>query len=503
MRFYFTFFLLFLGCGFLSGQDSLKVKLEKEWSPGMHYNSFMLANPAIRSSYELPCYSELSAGYNLSDGKAVIQQEGTRDKRAALSVWTSQIVGQGKRIWGNVTYRNGQKDGVRWNESSDYALVYPYVMADTVGQRNLQYEKYAFSGGYSQLTGRIGYGLQMDYSASRAYRTIDPRPDNTVSDLFFRLGLTYALNSKYTLGLGGFWRKYKQDNSIKFRSATGIPKVYHASGLGTDMYLFSGKAKAYNTLYDGSGYEVNIQLFPIHNKGWGIYAAYSNFSYDKELNDLLYLPVSSVEHNGYKLLVTYQKGDDRHWKGMRLALDHQKRKGKENRFYVPQTDIYEKIATADLYAHALYSGMVSFSYGITGRTSWVFTPFASITRSEEQYKEPVREISYTNLTYGLQAKALLKRKRVWIDPEMKVFFRTNTNKKWLMTDLSKDRYVYDVYEDNYRYYTKNAIALHASVRGDYFLSAKYALFIKVAEEYTVYSKAFHRFNLSIACGLVF
>lgn len=503
MRYYFTICLLLSALQTTFGQDSLKVQLEKGWSPRVRYNNFMLVNPAIRSWYDMPYYTELVAEFDLSDGKATIQQEGTHNKRSMLSVQTSQKMGREKRIWGNVAYVNGKKDGVRWNESADYATVYPYVIADTVGRSNLQHEKYLFSGGYAQLNGRIGYGIQIDYSALKEYRSIDPRPNNTVSNLYLKGGLTYALNESYTVGVGGFWQKYKQDNIIQFRSQIGIPMVYHASGLGSDMYLFSGKAQAYTTLYDGSGYDINIQLFPTRNNGWGVNAEYSNFSYKKELNNLLYLPVSSLKSSNYKLMMTYQRGNSRSWKGVKLELDYQKRNGIENIFYVPQTDIYEEISTVEMYAHDLYSGIISFSYGITGRSSWVFTPFIGINDSKETYKEPSRKMSFTNLRYGLQAHALLKQKRVLIRPEIRLLLNNNLNKEWLMTDLPKASYVYGVYKDNYTYLTENSFSLKANVRSDYMFGSKYALFLKIEGEYASYTQALHYSNFSIACGFVF
>lgn len=51
-------------------------------------------------------------------------------------------------LWGNAAYRNGTTRNVRFCETTDYPLLYPYLMADTVGG-NTHGEYYHFMGGFS------------------------------------------------------------------------------------------------------------------------------------------------------------------------------------------------------------------------------------------------------------------------------------------------------------------------------------------------------------------
>ena len=48
-------------------------------------------------------------------------------------------------LWGNALYRNGRVKNLKWNETSDWELLYPYLLADSVGG-DLSKEIYSFTG---------------------------------------------------------------------------------------------------------------------------------------------------------------------------------------------------------------------------------------------------------------------------------------------------------------------------------------------------------------------
>ena len=53
-----------------------------------------------------------------------------------------------RTLWGNASYKNQELRKVRWNESVDSDLLYPYFTADAVGG-DLHSEQYAFMGGFA------------------------------------------------------------------------------------------------------------------------------------------------------------------------------------------------------------------------------------------------------------------------------------------------------------------------------------------------------------------
>ena len=118
----------------------------------------------------------------------------------------------------------GNRRNVRWNSTADYLLLYPYIVADSVGG-DLTTEEYAFGGGYARRIGRFDIALRGDYRAAQEYRQVDPRPHNVVSDFTVRLGAGMELGrSVLILDLRG--RLYKQNSRISFFNETNTCLLY-------------------------------------------------------------------------------------------------------------------------------------------------------------------------------------------------------------------------------------------------------------------------------------
>ncbi len=331
-----------------------------------------------------PEYTELKTMLIRSDQDAVLAQEGFLKNQFSIQAETVQKLGN-KLLWGNVDYKNGKKDHVQWNESADYLIVYPYIMSDTVGGNNLHQEEYSFSGGYAQ-SGLINWGLQIDYRALKQYRAKDPRPDNTVSDLFLHGGISYQIGSAYALGGDILLRKYKQKNSINFRSDIGIPTIYHSTGLGTDMYLFAGKQVGYTIQYTGDVYGAAIQLLPSTRQGLILDMGYQYFHLEKQVSNLLYLPISEIGEKKYSFNASYKKQNaNKHW-NVNVLLQKRERNGTEHRFSIPQSNIYEKISSAEIYSHEVNQAELSFLYGMDKKRqlSWSFVSLLGIEQSTEK-----------------------------------------------------------------------------------------------------------------------
>ncbi len=61
-------------------------------------------------------------------------------------------------VFAGADYTNGTQRNVRWNSTSDYRLLYPYILADSIGG-DLKQEQYHFYGGYTRMDGRFNYGI--------------------------------------------------------------------------------------------------------------------------------------------------------------------------------------------------------------------------------------------------------------------------------------------------------------------------------------------------------
>ena len=106
-------------------------------------------NPALNYYRYSDSYSSLSiSGDWDNESRALNAQEG--DGWGGFKVAADSYVrmSDASRIWGNAYYHNGERKNVQWNESADYELIYPYVMADTIGG-DIKSETYFFEGGYA------------------------------------------------------------------------------------------------------------------------------------------------------------------------------------------------------------------------------------------------------------------------------------------------------------------------------------------------------------------
>ena len=209
-------------------------------------------------------------------------------------------------VWADARYVRGNRRNVRWNSTADYLLLYPYVVADSVGG-DLTTEEYAFGGGYARRIGRFDIALRGDYRAAQEYRQVDPRPHNVVSDFTFRLGAGMELGrSVLILDLRG--RLYKQNSRISFFNETNTVRELFMAGLGSILQRYSGKSGSTLTAYTGRGYAVAAQLMPHRPEGWYARAEYSRFTTDRNYRPNNSIPVSTLRTQRGEAHVAYRAG---------------------------------------------------------------------------------------------------------------------------------------------------------------------------------------------------
>ena len=209
-------------------------------------------------------------------------------------------------VWADARYVRGNRRNVRWNSTADYLLLYPYIVADSVGG-DLTTEEYAFGGGYARRIGRFDIALRGDYRAAQEYRQVDPRPHNVVSDFTVRLGAGMELGrSVLILDLRG--RLYKQNSRISFFNETNTVRELFMAGLGSILQRYSGKSGSTLTAYTGRGYAVAAQLMPHRPEGWYARAEYSRFTTDRNYRPNNSIPVSTLRTQRGEAHVAYRAG---------------------------------------------------------------------------------------------------------------------------------------------------------------------------------------------------
>ena len=133
----------------LAAADTLTVeqKLVSEYSRMTVFRNQVWQNAAFRFDQRPFTLTVISVkGLYDQRGNAALAQEGNGKKDFSAEVNSFLVLNQSSRLFGQASYRNGRRKNVVWNENSDYSMLYPYVVGDSIGGF-MKEEEYKFSGG--------------------------------------------------------------------------------------------------------------------------------------------------------------------------------------------------------------------------------------------------------------------------------------------------------------------------------------------------------------------
>jgi len=501
-NFRFIFILLLSVSCCVFAQDSISVtdKLQNNLSPVTTFSSVSEYNPGAKVYTLLTGLSDLNIGYEKQTGKAGLLEAGTAFDNYAFSAESYAKTGK-HHIWGKASYMNKRTDNIRWNESSDYYTIYPYVLADSVGGNNLNGEKYSFMGGYAQKLDNISWGVQLGYWALMEYRKIDPRPKNNTSNLVFSAGLNYKLTVKYAVGGGFMLRKYKQRNDLSFNNVLGRPSFHHMTGFGTDAYWFSNEFTG--CLFDGKGYGGNLQLLPTDGKGLSVTLAYENFSFEKMIDNNQNPVISSIDEDKFTLNTSYQKQIEKHSVGIKLEASYTNRQGTEEKF-TKDGQMLVNISSEKQYKNELTAIDLTFIYQQNGvNTFWYVMPYISYSTQEESHKASERKMKISHIDFGLRPgiSKLIKKHLLHIDANLG--YTKNLDSSIDLNGLSTGRSITQTLLTNYDYLSSNGLIVGLSARFDYALPQKnMTIYLKAMWDYKKYDKVNSNL-LGINLGVVF
>ena len=367
----------------------------------------VFANPAMmRFRYSTSLTAVTGRYSHRSETEALDLQQGNKTNHGAFDART-YILYKESALWGAASYANGQTAGVRYNETSDADLLYPYVLADTT-RGTMKQERYAFSGGYAGFNGRIGWGVTLGYEAGLDYRNVDPRPRNVTGRLTAALGLSAKVLKGHALGASAHFQRYQQTNDVEFLSEMGREKLYHLTGLDNDYARFAGTA--YDTYYKGYLYGLGIQLLPLTERGFTATIGVSRFSFDNILSDLNELPLASATHDRLAGTLAYKwrtTGGDAFM--LKAAAATSRRRGRENLFGDAASGIYPQIGQLDLFYHFRKNASLALLWSKTsGRFTVEAAPRLGYVHDNTVYALPRSSRLINSLTWGVQAKAMLR-----------------------------------------------------------------------------------------------
>lgn len=302
-------------------------------------------NPAMTGLRRAGSYSSVGISWRHTEahnGKPYNPAMGTAENRGTFMA--DAYIRQGSStLTGFAGYATGKIKSMQWCETSDYDMVYPYVLADDTGG-DLNEEIYRFGGGISSQAGRWRYGASLAYKAGLYYRNVDPRPRNVTGLLNLSAGIGYTIG-RHIMALAVRADKYKQTNSIEFMSESGSAKIYHLTGLGTDYVRFAGSGES--TYYSGWRRGASFDMHPAHGAcGLTARLEISRFTFTNIISDLNKLPMAKVRET----VCSAEAGWKSHSVAVNAFADITRRLGDENIFGDPQSGSYPQIATLTMYA---------------------------------------------------------------------------------------------------------------------------------------------------------
>lgn len=371
---------------------------ETEWLTNAAYH-----NPVINQFRKPYSLNTVGISFNArSENHALNQQQGDSERLGAFDAQSYMKHGN-STLWGHAYYHNGSVRNVVWNETSDYDMVYPYLLADSVGGKKTSIERYSFMGGYAAKSGHWAWGGNMGYTAGLYYRNVDPRPKNVTALLDLQAGLGYQATRRYVAAASVNFKKYKQTNDVAFYSELGKDKLFHLTGFANEYDRFAGAgSEAY---YNGHSLGATLNWHPLDYRGLSISAEASRLTLNKVLTAFNKLPLAHVGHN---TLLVQAAWIGKGW-GLNAHATASRKVGTENVFGDPTSGIYLQIGRHDLYFENRFSTGISgvWQHGM-GNYYLAVRPHVDYHHLHQLYLDPLNCLLLNDVNFGVTLKGGLK-----------------------------------------------------------------------------------------------
>ncbi len=398
-------------------------------------------------------------------------------------------MGDNSAIWGDASYTNGERNNVVWNETSDIELLYPYLIADSIGG-DLRFEQYYLNGGYAARQGKFSYGAGLRYRARSEYRSVDPRPNNVVADLMASIGVGMNLGERYLISISGSAGKYKQTSNVKYFNELGSAKEYHLTGIGNDYFRFSGANN--NLFFKGKNFGASADLMPLHQKGFSATVAFNRFSFDKILTDLNRLPLNRLVENSYNAEFTWIAGNGIHQYGIVASGSYKERNGNDNLFGDGAGNLFPQIGTEETYENKITEISISGCYERRLSDKWTLgaKPHAGYYDYASSHRSSGNEFNFSNINLGISAKASYATGRSLWSLSATSGFRINCSANLSVSDaFSRSKSLKAAMQHAYDYMSANENAATIALRYDFSLAkAIKTLFIEARWQHAAFMK---------------
>ena len=345
------------------------------------------------------------AGYQMrNEQRPRSMQEGSGISEGYFDASSLKRLSKDDAFEGSITYRRGKRKGIRWNTGSDYDLLYPYVLADSLSG-DLSKESYDFYGGYSHRSGNLLLGGKFSYRALHEYRDTDPRPRAITSDFKATVSLGYVLGNNL-LDISAGYRRYHQSLGVTFMNRKGANTAeFHMTGLGSHFRRFESTGGYTNTRYRGEGFNAYALLSPMEKYGLSASAGYEYFHSTRHLVSQNEAPITELSTHTLSADVSWRGRTGRgEWAaGVEGSLET--RLGTENIVSNLITGNFGTLLEMRMYSRYEYGLSL---WGEFIRAGLKTRPSVSAYRSEESHKYPGRNISMSILSADIPVRYSLR-----------------------------------------------------------------------------------------------
>ena len=353
--------------------------------------------------WDIPTYSEIKAVYDFRrEDDALLPQEGDGLDQGSVKVNSLIRLRSHSAVRAGAEYSRGVKRNVLWNSTSDFELLYPDVMVDTVGG-DLQKEQYSFYGAWSRLIGKAHIGVYGGYRALHEFRQVDPRPRSVTSDL--NAALTGGIAAKgYVFDLNAAFRVYKQSQDVSFYDPLGAnTSELHFTGLGSRFARFDGSGDFTSSRYNGHGWEVSATVTPGHPDGWTGSLSYNSLDIECLLVANNEVPITDLWIQKVDGLVGYKRLSGAvKWTAL-AGIDYELRQSTENIIDTGKNKEYAVQGSLTMYRNRVLSANLKGAIEVPSAAGTISAePVFEYYRFSAEYIFPKREMTFSFADAGLK-----------------------------------------------------------------------------------------------------
>ncbi|MBQ7420147.1 MAG: hypothetical protein IJV17_05330 [Prevotella sp.] len=478
--------------------DSIQVERHSIWHK---ISSESWRNPALHGKAYQHAHSQLRVGVdNSKQSEAFVLQKGAGKTYYDIEAETFLRLSKRTSVWGNASYMTGKNRDIFWNSVSDYDLLEPYILADTLGG-DTERERYVFEGGYATQRGSFLLGGELLFRADHEYRTVDPRMRSVVTDLRLRGGAAYVTNT-YHWGAAIEANIYKQTNNVTFYRETGVIPEYQMTGLGAVYVRFSGEVN--NLYFNGGGVQLYLSAVPRSGNGFFADLCLGEHRYERIAASLNSLPLTKL----YAEQMSGQFGWCHHGANdfaLSAHVSYVRRLGDENMVGSSLSNNYPILTTLTMYKNHRLDTYLQAVYGRQRLSSWHVMLKGGFRQNKEEYVEPARKMGYSQMYGKLEGQYITGlTKQLTLTSGLHGGYYANTDSELNIPVVNTEAGVVDMLYTNYDFMKANYFEADAYIRGDYRIgSSRYGVFLQIGGGYTHCSVGSHETRVSLNAGMTF